>query len=108
MEEGMSKAQKRHRLSLEEDLLNAARNGEDQKLFLAVAVLSTSPTEYRFVYPCNEYGDGDGERYIREFVQEAIDDGLLHPGETLETVLYEVKEMTRCTFSFEDEQRTKV
>ena len=62
-------------------MLDAARRGEDQAITLAVVELIMATGEKRFAFVLMEYGDGEGTRNAREFIEEATP--FLRRGERL-------------------------
>lgn len=78
--------------SLHRALLNDARKGKGQEILIVRAILKPNVVS---VLETLDHGDGDGIRYIDEFVEEVILTGLLKPGESIERVLVRPKTLVR-------------
>jgi hypothetical protein len=65
-------------------ILQEARHGKNQDITIAAAVLRCSNGEERLAFRTDEYGDLDGVRTVKDFIEEVHrTPGLLADGETL-------------------------
>jgi hypothetical protein len=71
-------------------LLEDARNAK-QAVVVAVAILTLPAGERRIAYSLLEYGDGEGIRFVRDFVAEVHKTKLLKPGERLDSQVWEMR-----------------
>jgi hypothetical protein len=72
---------------LHREMLENTRGGERDEQKLAIAVLVTKSGDRRMAYHTCEYGDGEGERSTKEFIDDCVDNRLLQEGESLEMVV---------------------
>ena len=71
-------------------MLEDARNHKDQDILLALGYLTRPNGDKVLVISDNEYGDGEGIRFVDEWIDEINRCGLLERGEALGRVVVKV------------------